>query len=71
MIRLVATVIGGVAGVIGVAGLMARYLPISNEATLILAVGAPHLTTVLCIAMIGVTLPRYFGPEKPAVPVSR
>jgi endonuclease/exonuclease/phosphatase (EEP) superfamily protein YafD len=52
MIRVSATVIGVLALVVAAAGLVARYLPVSNEAVLILAAVSPYLTVAALAAMI-------------------
>jgi len=90
MIRAFLTVLGLLAFAVGAAGLASRYLPITNDAVLVVAAASPYLTVaavfalilfglsrrwlsavfaaVLCVAMIGVQLPRYLGPEKVGVP---
>ncbi|MFI5506740.1 endonuclease/exonuclease/phosphatase family protein [Mycobacterium sp. NPDC051804] len=85
-----ATVLGVLAFVVGAVGLASRYLPITNEAVLVVAAASPYLTAagvvalilfalarrwvlsiaaaLLCVATIGVQLPRFIGPERMDVP---
>lgn len=58
MIRILATMLGLGALVVAVAGLAARYLPISGHPTLILAAGAPYLTVAAPAAVLLLTLGR-------------
>lgn len=90
MIRVFVTMLGMFAFAIGAAGLVSRYLPVSNEIVLVVSAASPYLTVaaaaamvlfvlarrwaltivaaLLCVVMIGVQLPRFFGPEKSGVP---
>jgi endonuclease/exonuclease/phosphatase (EEP) superfamily protein YafD len=52
MIRLSATIIGAVGLVVAAVGLLARYLPVSNEAVLIIAALSPYLAAAGLVAMI-------------------
>ena len=52
MIRLSATVIGGLALVLAAVGLLARYLPITNEVVLIIAALSPYLCVAGLVAMM-------------------
>jgi len=52
MIRAVPTVIGALALAVGAVGLVARYLPITNEVVLILAALSPYLSAAALLAMI-------------------
>jgi endonuclease/exonuclease/phosphatase (EEP) superfamily protein YafD len=52
MIRVLATVIGGLALVVAAVGLVARYLSISNEVVLIVAAASPYLSAAGLVAMI-------------------
>jgi len=52
MIRVLATVIGVFALAVAAAGLLARYLPISNEVVLIVAALSPYLSAAGLAAMI-------------------
>lgn len=52
MIRLLATLLGLGALAVAIAGLVARYLPISGHPTLILAAGAPYLMTAAPAAVL-------------------
>jgi endonuclease/exonuclease/phosphatase (EEP) superfamily protein YafD len=87
-----ATVLGVLAFVAGLVGLVSRYLPIKHESVLVLAAGSPYLTgaglaamimsalgrqwvlvilaACLTLAMVGVQLPRYLGPQASAVPTA-
>ncbi|BBX05055.1 endonuclease [Mycolicibacterium moriokaense] len=51
MIRLFATALGLVALAVGAAGLVARYLPVTNEVVLVVAAAAPYLTVASLIAL--------------------
>ncbi len=51
MIRLLATVLGLLALAVGAAGLVARYLPVTNEVVLVVAAAAPYLTVASLIAL--------------------
>jgi endonuclease/exonuclease/phosphatase (EEP) superfamily protein YafD len=52
MIRLLATVIGALGLAVAAVGLFARYLPVSNEAVLIIAALSPYLAAAGLVAMI-------------------
>lgn len=52
MIRVSATVIGVLALAVAAVGLVARYLPVSNEVVLLLAAVSPYLTVAALAAMI-------------------
>jgi endonuclease/exonuclease/phosphatase (EEP) superfamily protein YafD len=52
MIRVLATVVGGLALTVAAMGLVARYLPVGNEAVLILAAMSPYLSVAGLAAMI-------------------
>jgi len=58
MIRVLATVVGAVAFVLGLAGAVARYLPISNEVVLVLAAASPYLTVAAVVSMVAFALSR-------------
>jgi endonuclease/exonuclease/phosphatase (EEP) superfamily protein YafD len=58
MIRLLATVVGALALAVAAAGLVARYLPISNEVVLVVAAVSPYLSAVGLAAMIMFALIR-------------
>ena len=51
MIRAFATVIGLIAFAVGAAGLVSRYLPVSNEAVLVVAAASPYLTAAAVVAL--------------------
>lgn len=52
MIRVLATVIGVLALAVAAVGLLARYLPISNDVVLIIAAASPYLSAAGLAAMI-------------------
>jgi endonuclease/exonuclease/phosphatase (EEP) superfamily protein YafD len=52
MIRVLATVMGAFALAVAAVGLLARYLPISNEVVLIVAAASPYLSSAALAAMI-------------------
>jgi len=58
MIRVFATVLGVLAFVVGAVGLASRYLPITNEAILVVAAASPYLTTASGVALILFALAR-------------
>ncbi|MCV7155211.1 endonuclease/exonuclease/phosphatase family protein [Mycolicibacterium pyrenivorans] len=58
MIRILATVLGLLSLAVAVAGLGARYLPISGHPTLIVAAAAPYLATAAPAAMLLLLLGR-------------
>lgn len=58
MIRVFATVLGVLAFVVGAVGLVSRYLPITNEAILVVAAASPYLTIAALIALILFALAR-------------
>lgn len=60
MIRLLATLLGLGALAVAMAGLVARYLPISGHPTLILAAAAPYLTVAAPAAVLLFGLGRRF-----------
>lgn len=60
MIRLLATLLGLGALAVAIAGLAARYLPISGHPTLILAAAAPYLTVAAPAAVLLFGLGRRF-----------
>ncbi|SEH50559.1 Uncharacterized conserved protein YafD, endonuclease/exonuclease/phosphatase (EEP) superfamily [Mycolicibacterium rutilum] len=51
MIRLSATVLGGLAFVVALAALLSRYLPVSHELVLVLAAASPYLTAAAVASM--------------------
>jgi endonuclease/exonuclease/phosphatase (EEP) superfamily protein YafD len=61
MIRRLATVIGGLALLVAAVGLVARYLPISNEPVLIIAAMSPYLFVVGLVAMVLFAAVRRWG----------
>jgi endonuclease/exonuclease/phosphatase (EEP) superfamily protein YafD len=62
MIRVLATVVGAVALVVAAVGLVARYLPISNEPVLIIAAMSPYLSAAGLVAMILFAVVRRWVP---------
>jgi len=58
MIRVFTTVLGVLAFVVGAVGLASRYLPITNEAILVVAAASPYLTTASGVALILFALAR-------------
>src|SRR5690348_15564529 len=58
MIRVFATVLGVLALVVGAVGLASRYVPITNEAVLVVAAASPYLTAAGVIALILFALAR-------------
>ena len=58
MIRLLATVFGGVALAVAAVGFLTRYLPITNEVVLIVAAASPYLAAASLVAMILFALGR-------------
>ncbi|BBX18996.1 endonuclease [Mycolicibacterium duvalii] len=58
MMRILATVSGGGALAVAVVALVARYLPITSHATMILAVAAPFLSVAAPVAMVVLALGR-------------
>lgn len=52
MIRLFVTVLGVLAFAVGAAGLVSRYLPVTNEFVLVVAAASPYLTAAGVAAMI-------------------
>jgi endonuclease/exonuclease/phosphatase (EEP) superfamily protein YafD len=58
MIRLLVTVMGGLALAVAAVGLTARYLPITNEVVLVVAAMSPYLSAVGLAAMIMFALVR-------------
>lgn len=58
MIRVFATVLGVLAFVVGAAGLASRYVPITNEAVLVVAAASPYLTVAGVVALILFALAR-------------
>ena len=61
-IRVLATVIGALALAAATAGLVARYLPISNEVVLLLAAVSPYLIVAGVVAMILFAVVRRWVP---------
>jgi endonuclease/exonuclease/phosphatase (EEP) superfamily protein YafD len=58
MIRLLATAFGVLAFVVAAIGLVSRYLPVSNEAVLVVAVASPYLTATGVAAMVAFAVAR-------------
>lgn len=58
MIRVFATVLGVLAFAVGAAGLASRYLPITNEAILVVSAASPYLTAAGVVALIMFVLSR-------------
>ena len=52
MIRLFVTVLGVLALAVGAAGLVSRYLPVTNEIVLVVAAASPYLTVACVFALI-------------------
>jgi endonuclease/exonuclease/phosphatase (EEP) superfamily protein YafD len=52
MIRVLTTALGLLAFAIGTAGLVSRYLPLSNEFVLVVAAASPYLTNAAVVALI-------------------
>ncbi|MFG1933134.1 endonuclease/exonuclease/phosphatase family protein [Mycobacterium sp. NPDC048908] len=59
---MLATVVGALALVLAAAGLVARYLPITNEVVLLLAAVSPYLTVAGLVAMISFAVVRRWVP---------
>ncbi|KUI43268.1 endonuclease [Mycobacterium sp. IS-1590] len=90
MIRVPATVLGGLSFALALAGVVSRYLPLDHETVLLFAAASPYLipagiasmalfavarrwaatilAATLCVVMLALLAPRYFGPEKTAGP---
>jgi endonuclease/exonuclease/phosphatase (EEP) superfamily protein YafD len=58
MIRVLATVLGVLASAVAAAGLVSRYLPISNEAVLVVSAASPYLSAAGVAGMILFALAR-------------
>jgi endonuclease/exonuclease/phosphatase (EEP) superfamily protein YafD len=58
MIRVFATALGVLAFAVGAAGLASRYVPVSNEAILVVAAASPYLTVAGVIALVLFALAR-------------
>jgi endonuclease/exonuclease/phosphatase (EEP) superfamily protein YafD len=58
MIRVLASVVGVLALAVAAVGLVARYLPISNEVVLVVAAASPYLSAAALAAMIVFALVR-------------
>ncbi|MCV7302834.1 endonuclease/exonuclease/phosphatase family protein [Mycobacterium barrassiae] len=58
MIRLFVTVLGLLALAVGAAGLVARYLPVTNDVVLVVAAAAPYLTVASLIALFMFVIAR-------------
>lgn len=58
MIRVLATVVGLLALAVAAVGLLSRYLPVSNEAVLIVAAASPYLTVAGVFAMAVLAIAR-------------
>ena len=58
MIRVFATVLGVLAFLVGAVGLVSRYLPITNEAILVVSAASPYLTVAGGVALILFALAR-------------
>jgi endonuclease/exonuclease/phosphatase (EEP) superfamily protein YafD len=58
MIRVLATVLGVLAFVVGAVGVASRYVPITNEAVLVVAAASPYLTAAGVVALVLFVLAR-------------